>query len=122
MGAPRTCSDGLRENALRDTHADPQGPCNLYFTHPLRGEFTNLLFDHHVRPRSPQRRPLGPCSIEAGLHPLLNYRTLELCKHAEHSEHRFARRGGCVEGLLVKVEIDLLRLQVTQKANEILQT
>jgi len=78
----------LSQDALRQTCADPQCLCDLHLAHPLRGQLAGTSLDCWICARSPQGRPLGSRSGEAGSHSLLDDRTFERREHAQYSEHR----------------------------------
>jgi hypothetical protein len=62
---------------------------------------------------------LGP--PQAGAHPLLDHRPLELGEDPHHLEHGLASRRRGVEALLVKEEVDAQGVQLTQEPHEVLQ-
>jgi hypothetical protein len=52
---------------------------------------------------------------------LLNDRALELGEHPEHLEQRASGRGGCVNHLLLEIQIAPGGVEFAQKADEVLQ-
>ena len=58
---------------------------------------------------------------DAGADSLLHDRSLELGEHAHHLKQRLACRRGCIEALLVQVQINALAVQLAEQPDEILQ-
>jgi len=61
---------------------------------------------------------LVPGPPQAGAHPLLDHRSLELGEHAHHPEHRLAGRRSGVEALLVEEQVDPQRVQLGQEVDQ----
>ena len=63
----------------------------------------------------------GSRTSKARHHPLSDHRPLKLSEDTEHLEHGAARRGGRVEPLLMQEQIDALRMEVRQEAQQVRQ-
>ena len=61
------------------------------------------------------------CPPQAGAHPLLDHRPLELGEHAHHLEHGLAGRRRGVEALLVQKKVDAERVQLAQEPHKVLK-
>jgi len=66
-----------------------------------------------------EARPLRLSSRQARVDPFSDDAALELCKHAEHLEHRLARGRRRVEPLLMQEQIDALVMKSLQDAEQI---
>ena len=62
--------------------------------------------------------PVRFCSREAGVDALDDHRALKLGKDAHHLKHRFARRRGRIDPLLMQVQVDAFAVQLTEERDQ----
>jgi|SRR6516225_8716685 len=99
----RVCLDTLYR-------ADPNAQLSCDGAYALTfGELSaDTLLDLGRHPRPAEALPLGPCSPEPSMDAFHNHGPLEFGKDAQHLKQRLAGRRGCIDALLVKVQIHTL--------------
>src|SRR5260221_10949748 len=71
--------------------------------------------------RASEYLPLCPCPRKPRVDSLPDHRALKLCEYPEHLEHRLTYWRGGIEALLMKVEANTLRVNLTKDADQVLK-
>src|SRR5215470_2849213 len=100
---------GFCLHTLYGAHSNAQLSCDGAYALTLGELLADTLLDPGRDPRSAKALSLGPCSPEAGMDAFYNHRPFKLGKYSEHLKQRLAGRSGCIDALLVKVQIHTLR-------------
>jgi hypothetical protein len=88
---------------------------------PLNPELAYARFDGRLDRTPAQLRALRPGPRQTRVDPFPDDAALELCKRAEHLEHRLARGRRRVEALPTQEQIDALVMKSLQDAEQICQ-
>jgi hypothetical protein len=70
---------------------------------------------------TPKRFPIGSRSCQTRSYAFADDRALELSEYPQHLEHGLSAGCGCIETLLVQIEIDLLSVEIGQQCHEVLE-
>lgn len=120
-GGPELTQPQSLDDPLDCPDADPEIPGSSLDALAVGSGGRNGAFD--VRPNLGSAQPLAlrSGSLKACTDTLLDHRPLELGEHPAHLEHRLAGGRGCVNALLMQVQVDTLDVDVPQEADQVLK-
>ena len=102
-----------------------RSPRTAQLAHPRPAGRLESLLDSFprlgIKRRAAEPLALPTGSLKAGADSLLNDRPLELGKDAHHAEKGLACRRGRVDALLLQAKVDLERVKLGKKADQVLQ-